>query len=158
MEPVLIGNYRGFAMSLTVEDFGRDFVLKLKGKMNHRVTLGRDARGNLTRIDNALNAIPERMQAVQDKLANLREQVETAKSELGKPFPQEEELRTKSARLAELNAALNIDDKTPMEQMADDVPSAEIAKAKPSILEKLHAPLPQRQKQPKQKNNELEGR
>ena len=144
MEPVPIGSYRGFAMSLTVEDFGRDFVLTLKGKMNHRVTLGKDARGNLVRIDNALNAIPDRMQAVQDKLSTLREQVETAKAELGKPFPQEEELRTKSARLAELNAELNIDDKTPMEQMAEDAPAAETAKAKPSVLAKLKAPLPPR--------------
>ncbi len=144
MEPVPIGSYRGFSMSLTVEDFGRDFVLTLKGKMNHRVTLGKDARGNLVRIDNALNAIPERMQAVQDKLGTLREQVETAKAELGKPFPQEEELRIKSARLAELNAELNIDDKTPMEQMAEDAPAVETAKAKPSVLVKLKAPLPPR--------------
>lgn len=142
MEPVPIGSYRGFSMSLTVEDFGQDFVLTLKGKMNHRVTLGRDARGNLTRIDNALNAMPERMQAVQDKLTTLREQAETAKAELGKPFPQEEELRTKSARLAELNAELNIDDKTPMGRIAEDEPDAEIAKAKPSVLTKLKAPAP----------------
>jgi N12 class adenine-specific DNA methylase/adenine-specific DNA methylase len=158
MEPVPIGSYRGFAMSLTVEDFGRDFVLTLKGKMNHRVTLGKDARGNLTRIENALNAIPERMQAVQDKLANLREQVETAKAELGKPFPQEEELRTKSARLAELNAELNIDDRTPMEQMAEDAPSAEIAKAKPSVLEKLKAPIPQAHSEAKTKHRETDAR
>ena len=158
MEPVPIGSYRGFAMSLTVEDFGRDFVLTLKGKMNHRVTLGKDARGNLTRIENALNAIPERMQAVQDKLANLREQVETAKAELGKPFPQEEELRTKSARLAELNAELNIDDRTPMEQIAEDAPSAEIAKAKPSVLEKLKAPIPQTHAEVKGKHRETDAR
>ena len=158
MEPVPIGSYRGFAMSLTVEDFGRDFVLTLKGKMNHRVTLGKDARGNLTRIENALNAIPERMQAVQDKLANLREQVETAKAELGKPFPQEEELRTKSSRLAELNAELNIDDRTPMEQMAEDAPSAEIAKAKPSVLEKLKAPITQAHADAKTKHRETDAR
>ena len=158
MEPVPIGSYRGFAMSLTVEDFGRDFVLTLKGKMNHRVTLGKDARGNLTRIENALNAIPERMQAVQDKLANLREQVETAKAELGKPFPQEEELRTKSSRLAELNAELNIDDRTPMEQIAEDAPSAEIAKAKPSVLEKLKAPIPQTHAEVKGKHREADAR
>ena len=158
MEPVPIGSYRGFAMSLTVEDFGRDFVLTLKGKMNHRVTLGKDARGNLTRIENALNAIPERMQAVQDKLANLREQVETAKAELGKPFPQEEELRTKSSRLAELNAELNIDDRTPMEQIAEDAPSAEIAKAKPSVLEKLKAPIPQTHAEMKGKHREADAR
>ena len=144
MEPVPIGSYRGFAMSLTVEDFGRDFILTLKGKMNHRVTLGKDARGNLTRIDNALNAMPDRLQNVQNTLDALTAQMETAKAELGKPFPQEDELRTKSARLAELNAELNIDDRTPMEQMAEDAPAVQSAKAeRPSVLAKLKAPLSQ---------------
>ena len=144
MEPVPIGSYRGFAMSLTVEDFGRDFVLTLKGKMNHRVTLGKDARGNLTRIDNALNAMPDRLQNVRNTLDALTAQMETAKAELGKPFPQEDELRTKSARLAELNAELNIDDRTPMEQIAEDAPAVQSAKAeRPSVLAKLKAPLSQ---------------
>ena len=144
MEPVPIGSYRGFAMSLTVEDFGRDFILTLKGRMNHRVTLGKDARGNLTRIDNALNAMPDRLQNVQNTLDALTAQMETAKAELGKPFPQEDELRTKSARLAELNAELNIDDRTPMEQMAEDAPAVQSAKAeRPSVLAKLKAPLSQ---------------
>ena len=144
MEPVPIGSYRGFSMSLTVEDFGRDFVLTLKGKMKHRVTLGKDARGNLTRIDNALNAMPDRLQNVRNTLDALTAQMETAKAELGKPFPQEDELRTKSARLAELNAELNIDDRTPMEQMAEDAPAVQSAKAeRPSVLAKLKAPLSQ---------------
>ena len=144
MEPVPIGSYRGFAMSLTVEDFGRDFILTLKGKMNHRVTLGKDARGNLTRIDNILNAMPDRLQNVRNTLDALTAQMATAKAELGKPFPQEEELRTKSARLAELNAELNIDDRTPMEQMAEDAPAVQSAKAeRPSVLAKLKAPLSQ---------------
>ena len=144
MEPVPIGSYRGFSMSLTVEDFGRDFVLTLKGKMNHRVTLGKDARGNLTRIDNALSAMPDRLQNVRNTLDALTAQMETAKAELGKPFPQEDELRTKSARLAELNAELNIDDRTPMEQMAEDAPAVQSAKAeRPSVLAKLKAPLSQ---------------
>lgn len=144
MEPVPIGCYRGFAMSLTVEDFGRDFILTLKGKMNHRVTLGKDARGNLTRIDNALNAMPDRLQNVRNTLDALTAQMETAKAELGKPFPQEDELRIKSARLAELNAELNIDDRTPMEQMAEDAPAVQSAKAeRPSVLAKLKAPLSQ---------------
>ena len=144
MEPVPIGSYRGFAMSLTVEDFGRDFILTLKGKMNHRVTLGKDARGNLTRIDNALNAMPDRLQNVRNTLDALTAQMETAKAELGKPFTQEDELRTKSARLAELNAELNIDDRTPMEQMAEDAPAVQSAKAeRPSVLAKLKAPLSQ---------------
>ncbi len=137
-------NLRDVRMSLTVEDFGRDFVLTLKGKMNHRVTLGKDARGNLTRIDNALNAMPDRLQNVRNTLDALTAQMETAKAELGKPFPQEDELRTKSARLAELNAELNIDDRTPMEQMAEDAPAVQSAKAeRPSVLAKLKAPLSQ---------------
>ena len=135
LEPVPIGSYRGFQMSLTLEDFGRDYVLTLKGQMSHRVELGKDARGNLTRIDNVLNGMEARRQNVQDKLDSLYSQMETAKAELGKPFPQEEELRTKSARLAELNAELNIDDKTPMEQIAEEAQTT--AKEKPSILGKI---------------------
>lgn len=109
--------------------------------MTHRVTLGKDPRGNLTRIDNALNGMADRLTAVKEKLDSLYAQMETAKAELGKPFPQEQELRTKSARLDELNIALNIDDKTPLEAVAEEAPPrAEIAKsAKPSVLQKLHS-------------------
>ena len=141
LDPVQIGTYRGFTMSLTLEDFGRDYVLTLKGQMTHRVTLGKDPRGNLTRIDNTLNGMAERLTTVQGKLDSLYAQMETAKQELGKPFPQETELKAKSARLAELNIALNIDDKTPLEAMAEEAPPrAEIAKsAKPSVLQKLHS-------------------
>lgn len=141
LDPVSIGSYRGFQMSLTLEDFGRDYVLTLKGQMTHRVTLGKDPRGNLTRIDNALNSMAERLNTVQSKLDSLYSQMETAKQELGKPFPQEAELKAKSARLAELNIALNIDDKTPLEAMAEEAPSrGEAAKStKPSVLQKLHS-------------------
>ena len=141
LDPIPVGSYRGFQMSLTLEDFGRDYVLTLKGQMTHRVTLGKDPRGNLTRIDNALNGMADRLATVQSKLESLYSQMETAKTELGKPFPQEDELRVKSARLAELNIALNIDDKTPIEAMAEETPlRAEIAKsAKPSVLQKLHS-------------------
>ena len=135
MEPVPIGSYRGFAMSLTVENFGKDFILTLKGRMSHRVELGKDARGNLVRIDNALAQMPERYKTVQGRLENVQAQLATAKAELGKPFPQEDELRIKSARLAELNAELNIDDRTPLEQAAENV----VAK-RPSVLGKLKAP------------------
>ena len=135
LEPVPIGSYRGFAMSLTVENFGKDFVLTLKGKMSHRVELGKDARGNLVRIDNALAQMPERYKTVQSRLENVQAQLATAKAELGKPFPQEAELKEKSARLAELNAELNIDDRTPLEQAAENV----VAK-RPSVLGKLKAP------------------
>ena len=135
LESVPIGSYRGFAMSLTVENFGKDFILTLKGRMSHRVELGKDARGNLVRIDNALAQMPERYKTVQGRLENVQAQLATAKAELGKPFPQEAELKEKSARLAELNAELNIDDRTPMEQAAENV----VAK-RPSVLGKLKAP------------------
>ena len=135
LESVPIGTYRGFSMSLTVENFGKDFILTLKGKMSHRVELGKDARGNLVRIDNALAQMPERLQTVQGRLENVQAQLATAKAELGKPFPQETELKEKSARLAELNAELNIDDRTPLEQAAENV----VAK-RPSVLGKLKAP------------------
>ena len=135
LEPVPIGSYRGFAMSLTIENFGKDFVLTLKGRMSHRVELGKDARGNLVRIDNALAQMPERYKTVQGRLENVQAQLATAKAELGKPFPQETELKEKSARLAELNAELNIDDRTPLEQAAENV----VAK-RPSVLGKLKAP------------------
>ena len=157
LEPVQIGSYRGFQMSLTLEDFGRDYVLTLKGQMTHRVTLGKDPRGNLTRIDNALNGMADRLTAVKGKLDSLYAQMETAKAELGKPFPQEAELRTKSARLAELNIELNIDDKTPIEALAEEAPPrAEIAKsAKPSVLQKLHSYGTQSRAEPKKSVEEV---
>ena len=165
LDPVPIGNYRGFNMFLTLEDFGKEYVLTLKGKMTHKVTLGKDARGNLTRIDNALNGIEKRLETAKERLESLYVQVENAKAELGKPFPQEEELRVKSARLAELNAELNIDDRTPMEQAIDEnsdkseettEPIKEnIAKSeRPSLLAKLQRPLPTRKSE--HKPNELE--
>ena len=157
LDPVQIGTYRGFTMSLTLEDFGRDYVLTLKGQMTHRVTLGKDPRGNLTRIDNALNGMAERLATVQGKLDSLYAQMETAKQELGKPFPQEAELKQKAARLAELNIALNIDDKTPLEAMAEEAPPrAEIAKSvKPSVLQKLHFYGTQSRTEPKKSKEEV---
>ena len=165
LEPVPIGSYRGFQMSLTLEDFGKQYVLTLKGKMSHRVELGKDPRGNLIRIDNALAGMETRLARVQEKLDSLYAQMETAKAELGKPFPQEQELKEKSARLAQLNIELNIDDRTPIEAMAEiadsepDVHPAVSAKSeRPSVLVKLHAPLPQRDSYPKQNETEKEVR
>ena len=153
-EPVPVGSYRGFQIALTAEGFYMDCILTLKGQMSHRVELGKDARGNLTRIDNVLNAIPARLTSQKKYLENLYTQMEAAKAELGKPFPQEEELRVKSARLAELNAELNIDDKMPMERLAGDTDA--VAKStRPSILQKLRAPLPE-QTNLKPKHKEME--
>ena len=155
LEPVPVGSYRGFNMSLTLEDFGHEYVLTLKGQMTHRVSLGKDARGNLTRIDNSLAAMPDRLQNAQNALDNICKQMETAKAELGKPFPQEEELKTKSARLAELNAELNIDDRTPVEQLAEGPVTAKCEK--PSVLAKLKTLSAQVQGQ-QRKSCELEER
>ena len=163
LEPVPIGSYRGFQMSLTLEDFGKQYILTLKGKMSHRVELGKDARGNLIRIDNALSNMESRLARVQDKLDTLHAQMENAKAELGKPFPQEQELKEKSARLAELNSELNIDDKTPIEAMIDaaepeqDTRPAVTAKSeRTSVLAKLRAPLPKRDNHTKTENEKEE--
>ena len=94
------------------------------------------------------------MAVQQSRLDNLYAQIETAKAELGKPFPQEEELRQKSARLAQLNIELNIDDRTPVEQLAEEATT--VAKtSRPSVIEKLRAPLPA-QTAVKPKSRELE--
>lgn len=105
-EPVNIGSYRGFALS--VKFSGYVHKLALKGAVSYQVELGADARGNITRIDNSLDKMPESLENYKTKLSNLLQQQEAAKKEVGKPFPQEEELRQKSARLAELDAELNI--------------------------------------------------
>ncbi len=105
-EPVTIGSYRGFGLSVKFTGFTHK--LSLKGAIAYNVELGTDARGNLVRIDNALDKIPERLADYETTLANLLQQQEAAKSEINKPFQYEEELRVKSARLTELDAELNI--------------------------------------------------
>ena len=142
LDPVEIGSYRGFSMLLAVQNFGHDYVLTLKGEMTHRVTLGKDAKGNFTRIDNALAGMPQRLEGVRTALENLKKQMEEAKAEIGKPFPQEALLREKSARLAEVNALLNI---------GGDAPERDAAKSdRASVLAKLKQPLPppQRKQEP----------
>ena len=158
LEPVPIGSYRGFQMSLTLENFGKDYVLTLKGNMTHRVDLGKDAKGNLIRIDNALNNIPTRLDNAKAQLENTYAQMESARAELGKPFPQEEELQRKSARLAELNIALNIDDRSPIEQVMDsDAPVVVAKRERPSVLDRLHENSPQKA-DGKKKTHEMEVR
>lgn len=105
-EPVNIGHYRGFGLSARFTGFVHK--LSLKGAVSYNVELGTDARGNLTRLDNALNKLPERLADYETTLANLLQQQEAAKSEINKPFQYEEELHVKSARLAELDSELNI--------------------------------------------------
>ncbi|MCD8130402.1 MAG: SNF2-related protein [Lachnospiraceae bacterium] len=105
-----MGSYRGFQMELSFDSFSKEFNIALKGSMTHRVLLGSDARGNLTRLDNALNNIPAKIEQAQTRLEELEKQQEAAREEVGKPFPQEKELAEKSARLAKLDAALNLED------------------------------------------------
>ena len=152
-DPVSVGSYRGFAMSVSFDAFRQEYMLLLKGEMTHRATLGTDPRGNLTRIDNALAQMPQRLEAVKNQLDNLYQQQAAAKAEVGKPFAQEQELRDKSARLAELDVLLNIDGhKRP-------APEAVVAKSsRPSVLEGLKRPVPLRSPEKKPKHHEQEVR
>ena len=111
-----IGSYRGFVLFAAFN--GIEHVLTLKSAGTYRVELGPDPRGNITRIDNALAGLPEQLERQQARLANLRQQLEATKGEIGKPFAQEAELQRKSARLAELDAALNLGHKGGAEQPA----------------------------------------
>ena len=134
-DPVQIGSYRGFTMSVAFDSMWKTYTLTLKGQMTHRVELGSDARGNLVRIENALDKMPERLRSVQDQLENLYNQQAAAKAEVGKPFPQEQELTAKTARLIELDMELNLDGK------GQPQPEQAIAKsARPSVLDRLKAP------------------
>ena len=134
-----IGSYRGFTMFTEVRNFQRELVLK--GEMTHRTPLGTDPFGALARIDHTLAKIPERLAAVKVQLENLFDQREAAKAEVGKPFPREDELKEKSARLAELDVLLNID--------GGARPLEDIAKSpRPSVLDGLKRPLPPRTKAP----------
>ena len=147
IEPVEFGSYRGFKMALSVENFGQDYTLTLKGRMSHRVKLGKDAIGNFTRIENVLAAIPTRLENVNVGLENLYRQMEEAKAEIGKPFPQEAELREKSARLAELNAQLDIDSGREAGNAARSQPQRPLAKSeRPPLQIPLKETEPQRSK------------
>ncbi len=152
-DPVSVGSYRSFAMSVSFDAFRQEYMLLLKGEMTHRTALGTDPRGNLTRIDNALAQMPQRLEAVKNQLDNLYQQQAAAKAEVGKPFAQEQELRDKSARLAELDVLLNIDGhKRP-------APEAVVAKSgRPSVLEGLKRPVPLRSPEKKPKHHEQEVR
>lgn len=152
-DPVPVGSYRGFAMSVQFDAWKQEYTLLLKGQMTHRATLGTDPRGNLTRIDNALSQMPQRLEAVKNQLDNLYQQQAAAKAEVGKPFPQEQELRDKSARLAELDVLLNMDGR------GRPAPEAVLAKSgRPSVLEGLKRPVPPRSPEKKPKHHEQEVR
>lgn len=116
-DPINVVEYRGFKMEFSFDSFKQEYYLTLKGKMSHRLTLGTDARGNITRIDNILAGISNRLEKVKTQFDNLYHQEEVPKQEVGKPFPQEAELTKKSSRLAELDALLNMNDKQAHEEM-----------------------------------------
>ena len=109
--PIPIGQYRGFDMELSFDTFSREYKITLIHQLRHTVTLGTDIFGNIQRLDNTLGAFEERMAACAEQLENTRVQLENAKAEVQTPFPQEEELAAKTARLNELNALLNLDKK-----------------------------------------------
>ena len=108
-DPIPLGEYRGFQMELYFETFTKEYKVKLKGELGYPVTLGTDTFGNITRFDNALEGLPKRLEINEQELENTKKQFETAKVDVCKPFSQEEELQTKTARLNELNALLNVD-------------------------------------------------
>ncbi|MBR0392296.1 MAG: helicase SNF2, partial [Oscillospiraceae bacterium] len=108
-EVIPIGEYRGFELSVQYDLFNNRFQMALQGALTHRTDAGTDARGNILRLDNTLANMPQRQEDAKARLENARNQLASAKEELGKPFPQEEELKTKSARLAELDSELNLD-------------------------------------------------
>ena len=108
-DPVPLGQYRGFAMELSFESFTKEFRITLKGTLTHTTGLGTDIFGNILRLDNLLGGMEERLIACREQLENVNVQLANAKQEVEKPFPQEDELKTKSARLDELNILLNMD-------------------------------------------------
>ena len=107
-DPIPIGQYRGFDMELSFDTFSREYKITLIHQLRHTVTLGTDIFGNIQRLDNTLGTFEERMAACIEQLENTRVQLENAKAEVQKPFPQEEDLAAKTARLNELNALLNL--------------------------------------------------
>ena len=110
-EEHVIGRYRGFELSLEYVPYHKEYEASLKGKLKYTVRLGTDPQGNMIRLDNALAAFSERIAAAENELENLKQQQAAAQIEVEKPFPQEEELAEKSARLVELNTQLDMDEK-----------------------------------------------
>ena len=106
-----VGEYLGFKLNVTFDSFNNKFVMNVKGAMSHPMEVGSDPLGNITRINNVLEAMPAQLEEAQTKLSNVEHQLETAKAEVDKPFPQEAELAEKLERLAELNSLLNMDEK-----------------------------------------------
>ena len=134
-EEKVIGSYRGFELSLRFDAFRTEYQALLKGQRKYTVPLGTDPLGNIIRLDNSLNNFPERINSAENELATLYQQQAAAQIEVEKPFPQEEELTEKSARLAELNTQLDVDEKS-HEPEQEEEPD-EDAPRRPSVLAAL---------------------
>ena len=134
-EEKVIGSYRGFELSLRFDAFRTEYQALLKGQRKYTVPLGNDPLGNIIRLDNSLNSFPERITAAENELDTLHQQQSAAHIEVEKPFPQEEELAEKSARLAELNAQLDVDEKK--HEPEQDEEEQEDAPRRPSVLAAL---------------------
>ena len=134
-EEKVIGSYRGFELSLRFDTFRSEYQALLKGQRKYTVPLGTDPLGNIIRLDNSLNNFPERITAAENELDTLHQQQAAAQIEVEKPFPQEEELAEKSARLAELNAQLDVDEKS--HEPEQDEEEQEDAPRRPSVLAAL---------------------
>ena len=109
--PTEIGSYRGFRMEIFYDTVNAHYCMNLCGKAKHKVDLGADALGNLTRIENELSKLPARLEVAKTKKAETIAQLETAKEEIKKPFAFEDELKEKTERLNALNIELNLNEK-----------------------------------------------
>lgn len=107
--PVPLGKYRGFETELSFDTTERSYCVTVKGETSKQVSLGDDVFGNITRIDNTVERFVDDLEKAKDSLADTKNQFETAQKEVQKPFVQEEELKSKLARLDELNILLNMD-------------------------------------------------
>ena len=144
---MLLGTYRGFELNIRFDSFKNEHQAVLRAELSYPVSLGDDARGNITRLDNAIDNFADRIADAENALQNLEQQKQAAEVEVAKPFAQEEELAEKSARLAELNALLNIDrDRSSSQDAPEETKEEESPAARPSVLaaleEKTNQPEP----------------
>ena len=139
-ETVTLGSYRGFGLDLRFDTFRNEYQAVLRGATSHFVPLGTDARGNLIRLDNALDNFPDRIARAENQLQTLYQQRDAAQVEVEKPFPKEAELAEKSARLAELDTLLNMEGRPEPERDISEVELDERSEGhRPSILAGLKA-------------------
>ena len=135
---MLLGTYRGFELNIRFDSFKNEHQAVLRAELSYPVSLGDDARGNITRLDNAIDNFADRIADAENALQNLEQQKQAAEVEVAKPFAQEEELAEKSARLAELNALLNIDrDRSSSQDAPEETEETEAPATRPSVLAAL---------------------